>query len=344
MRNSKNRMFTNSLTVKHDKDLIPNSVRLENIKCPMGCSNNDSFLFSARDRIHELPGIFNVVRCNTCGLMRTNPRPTPVTIGYYYTDEYGPFRGTRINEEVSGNYKLKTKIIASLKKVIAFKTNTIPELTPGRLLEIGCASGSFLYKMQKRNWFVQGIEPSTTACQNARKHGINVFNGSVESAPAPEQPYDLIVGWMVLEHLHDPVGALKLLNKWSKPGGWIVLSVPNADCMEFRLFRHEWYALQLPTHLYHFTPTTLKNLLFKCGWKTEKIIHQRNISNLIASCGYWMQDRKIMPFIADWMTRFPEKQVWLHALFYPISAALGAFGQTGRMTIWARNIKEPVQL
>lgn len=322
--------------MKKDKNSLPISVRLENVKCPMGCSNNDSFLFSGRDRIHGLAGQFNVVRCETCGLIRTNPRPTPDTIGYYYPDEYGPYYGTKIKQEVRENSKFKIKMITSLKKLISFNTNAIPNLPPGRLLEIGCASGAFLYKMQTRNWFVQGIELSTTACQNARHHGIDVFNGSVESAPAPEYPYDLIVGWMVLEHLHDPVGALKLLNSWSKPGGWIVLSVPNAESIEFRLFKQRWYALHLPAHLYHFTPNTLNNLLAECGWKTERIIHHRIVSNLIASCGYWMQDRNILSGMADWMAEFPEKQAYLHALFYPLSTLLSAFGQTGRMTIWAR--------
>ena len=328
------------LSFNSDVSKIPNEVCLETVQCPMGCKISDKLLFSGKDRIHGLPGQFNVVQCNTCGLIRTNPRPTPETIGFYYPDHYGPYLGTYIKDEVGPKSKVSRKVDALLKKHIVFNATVIPNLPPGRLLEIGCASGSFLYKMKKRDWIVQGIELSSSASQNARNHGISVFNGSVECAPEPDHPYDLIVGWMVLEHLHDPAKALNLLNKWSKPDGWLVLSVPNADSMEFNLFRQRWYALHLPAHLFHFTQNTLKELLARCGWETVRVFHQRSINNLIASCGYWMQDRKIFPGIAHWMAGFPEKPAYLHALAYPISLALSAIGQTGRLTLWARKKKK----
>ena len=75
---------------------------------------------------------------------------------------------------------------------------------------------------------MEGIEFSPKAAAVARALGYPVHAGSLETAPAPVEPFDLIVGWMVLEHLHDPVLALKKLNAWMKPGGWLVLSIPNA--------------------------------------------------------------------------------------------------------------------
>src|SRR3546814_19345766 len=61
-------------------------------------------------------------------------------------------------------------------------------------------------------------------------------------------PVDLIVGWMVLEHLHQPLAVLRKLRRWIQPDGWLVLSVPDAGSLEFRVFGDRWYALQLPTH------------------------------------------------------------------------------------------------
>ena len=65
----------------------------------MGCSSNDEIILASRDLLHDLPGIFTVVKCSNCGLMRTNPRPSPDTIGFYYPENYGPYVGTRVQPE-----------------------------------------------------------------------------------------------------------------------------------------------------------------------------------------------------------------------------------------------------
>ncbi len=92
--------------------------------------------------------------------------------------------------------------------------------------------------MKQRGWEEAGFEPWVYASQQASRHGYSIFNGPVESAPDPLNPYDLIVGWMVLEHLHDPVNALKKMHKWSSPSAQLVLSVPNAGALEFKLFKN----------------------------------------------------------------------------------------------------------
>src|SRR3546814_9273497 len=83
-------------------------------------------------------------------------------------------------------------------------------------------------------------------------------------------PVDLIVGWMVLEHLHQPLAVLRKLRRWIQPDGWLVLSVPDAGSLEFRVFGDRWYALQLPTHLHHFSPETLANMMTAAGWTADR--------------------------------------------------------------------------
>ena len=303
----------------------------------MGCPRSDHVLFSGHDRIHHREGEYAVVKCLTCGLMRTNQRPTADTIGYYYPDNYGPYRGTEIHSDAIDG-KILGGLVRLLKKVIQLNVNRIPDLPVGRMLEIGCASGAYLHKMNQLGWEVAGIEPSAYASRQASRHGYPIFNGPVESAPNPTKPYDLIVGWMVLEHLHDPVNALKKMHTWSASSARLVLSVPNADSFEFKWFKSRWYALHLPAHLFHFTPQTVEHLLKRGGWRVQRILHQRNVSNLIASIGYWLQDRKIFQRAASSMIQFPEAKPAIQMLLYPLSLILSAFGQTGRMTIWARKI------
>ncbi|MCG7928200.1 MAG: class I SAM-dependent methyltransferase, partial [Candidatus Thiodiazotropha taylori] len=66
------------------------TVELESKPCPLGCSPADEKVLTGHDRINNLPGEFDVVRCGNCGLLRTDPRPTPTSIGFYYPDDYSP--------------------------------------------------------------------------------------------------------------------------------------------------------------------------------------------------------------------------------------------------------------
>lgn len=309
-------------------------VIFEDVTCPIDCSKNDEIVLTGRDLLHDLPGEFTVVKCRTCGLMRTSPRPTPDTIGFYYPDDYGPYLGTQVRRgtPTSG---IKKWLKPLVKRIFNFNSMKLPSLAPGRMLEIGCASGAFLHQMAGQGWQVQGIEFSGKAAQAAAQLGYPVHAGPLETAPSPDEPFDLVVGWMVLEHLHDPVGGLKKLREWAKPGAWLALSVPNAGSLEFRLFKDKWYALQLPTHFHHFTVSTLEKVLSASGWKLEKVYHQRTLSNLIASTGYVLRDKGYAK-LGQKLIDFPERGGWVVYALYPLAWLFSVFGQTGRMTVWAR--------
>ncbi len=315
---------------------LPTEIVLEDIACPLGCSKNDETVLTGRDLLHDLPGEFTVVKCRTCGLMRTNPRPTSNTIGFYYPNDYGPYVGTRVQLAMPKPANWIKRLFRPLaKRVFNFNTSILPSLVPGRMLEVGCASGSYLHHMAGQGWQVQGVEFSEEAAQAATQLGYHVHAGALETAPQPDEPFDLIVGWMVLEHLHHPIDGLKKLREWAKPGAWLVLSIPNAMSLEFRLFKDKWYALQLPTHLHHFTSSTLEKVLSASGWKLEKVHHQRVLSNLIASTGCVLRDNGYIK-LGQKFIEFPNKSGWMVYALYPLAWLLSVFGQTGRMTVWAR--------
>lgn len=314
----------------------PKEIILEDVVCPLGCSKSDEIVLTGRDLLHGLPGEFTILKCRTCGMMRTNPRPTPEAIGFYYPDDYGPYLGTQVRQT---KHKRSTAIKQLLKpfinRLFNFNTTALPPLPPGRMLELGCASGSYLYQMAEQGWHVQGIEFSKKAAQTAAQLGYHVHAGPLETAPNPDEPFDLIVGWMVLEHLHDPLGCLKKLREWARPGAWLVLSVPNAESLEFRVFKEKWYALHLPNHLYHFTPQVLERVFKASGWKLKKIHHQRVLSNLIGSTGYVLRNKGFTK-LGQKFIDFPEGGGRWNYVLYPLARLLGVFGQTGRMTVWAR--------
>ena len=312
------------------------SINQEDVSCPLGCHRKDIYVVTGRELLHDMPGMFTVVKCSSCGLMRTNPRPSPETIGFYYPENYGPYVETRVHPGKRKSASLLKKLVSPIfRSVFNSNTTNLPAMEPGRMLELGCASGSYLHKMAAQGWQVQGIEFSENAAKAAAQLGYDVHAGPLETAPNPDEPFDLIVGWMVLEHLHDPVDCLNKLRQWAKPGAWLVLSVPNAGSFEFRIFKEKWYALQLPTHLHHFTPQTLENILQITGWKLEKVHHQRVLSNLIASTGYVLRDMGYVKMGQKFID-FPEHAGRWNYVLHPLAWLFSVFGQTGRMTVWAR--------
>ena len=78
----------------------------------------------------------------------------------------------------------------------------------GRLLDIGCATGLFLEIAASRGWVVEGVEPSASACERARRSGMLVTQGFFEDLPPPARPFDVVTMWDVLEHVPDPARAV----------------------------------------------------------------------------------------------------------------------------------------
>jgi SAM-dependent methyltransferase len=189
--------------------------------------------------------------------------------------------------------------------------------------------------MSNLGWQVEGIEFSPQAAESARQSGFQVHTGSLESVTLKSAHFDLITGWMVLEHLHEPLKSLQKLYDWAQPGACLALSVPNAASLEFKLFRSRWFALQLPNHLYHFTPSTVRRLLEEAGWEFQAVHHQRVLSSLFASIGYVLEDKGWYR-LKRWLVGQPSDKIRLYQILYPLAVIAALFGQTGRMTIWAK--------
>lgn len=312
---------------------VPEAIELEAADCPLCGPAPAARVLSGCDLLHDLPGEFTVVECGKCRMLRSDPRPTPASIGYYYPSDYGPYLGTLVASRGEGG--LKARLIALGKRIFDTKAHAIPAMAPGHLLEIGCASGSWLHYMAAQGWQVEGIEFSPEAATSARKLGYRVDAGAVETIDREEASFDLIAGWMVLEHLHRPLDVLRKLRQWVKPQGKLAISVPNAGSLERKLFGARWYALQLPTHLYHFDPASIRKLMASAGWRVTRIYHHRTLANAVASTGYWLRD-KGHHRVGQNLINFPERGGRFGALaLFPFAWLAALFGQSGRMTVWA---------
>ncbi|MBM3804355.1 MAG: class I SAM-dependent methyltransferase, partial [Acidimicrobiia bacterium] len=189
--------------------LFPQGVVLEERPCPLGCPPGDEpVVHQGHDRLHGLPGEFQVVKCQSCGLMRTDPRPVPPSMAFFYPESYRPYLSTRdFREPVRHSRGWLRQIYNG---IFSTDPKPLPQLPPGKLLEIGSASGAFLHLMSRRGWQVEGLEFSESAAKYAQSRGYQVHVGALESLSGLPHDYDLIVGWHVLEHLHDPVSSYQM--------------------------------------------------------------------------------------------------------------------------------------
>lgn len=146
-------------------------------------------------------------------------------------------------------------------------------LDGGRLLDVGCATGNFLRTMQDSpNLDLYGVEISQHAASIARdKYGLNVFTGELKAANYPENNFDIITLWDVLEHIIDPKLLLLEANRVLKDTGYLVLRIPNGRSWDARVFGKYWFGLDAPRHNYVFDKNTITQLLENSGFRVKII-------------------------------------------------------------------------
>ncbi|HAJ35756.1 MAG TPA: hypothetical protein DCL15_08695 [Chloroflexi bacterium] len=257
--------------------------------------------------------VARLVRCRACGLVYQSPRPTLAEMSEHYPPEYEPYTDPTAGYEPS----------SLLKRAYAYGTQKRTRYVTrrkhgGRLLDIGCASGTFLLGMQaQRGWQVQGVEPSAQIAEYARSvHNLDVFPGTLEEANFPDGSFDCVTMWDVLEHVHDPLGTLREISRVLKDDGILVIRVPNLASWDATLFGDAWAGLDAPRHLFVFRPETLKAMLA-----------QTNFQMIDLSCGIGGYVTFVLS-VRFWMTahRWPEKikQRVARLLYHPASRLISA--------------------
>jgi SAM-dependent methyltransferase len=258
---------------------------MERISCINGCESSDVWVTDGKDLLFGKEGVWSVVRCASCGLMRTSPRPTKNEILSYYPDQYAPYQN---DKSPTSKYTLVKTL---LKRYFDLNVDYCLEQDPGSALEIGCAAGSYLNTLRSLGWEAEGIELSSSAALKAIRNGHKVFVGHISEFPGTAKSYDLIIGWMVVEHLHDPIADLKILHAMLKDSGRLIISVPNAGSHQFSIFKSCWFPLQLPTHLFHFDKKSISLVLFRSGFEVESIKDQYIIDDIFSSVGLFLKAR-----------------------------------------------------
>jgi len=256
--------------------------KLETTNCVICKTNKYTILFENHDRLHGKDGIFNVVQCNSCGLIYLNPRPMENYIGDYYPDIYEPYNTSLENFYIKLHLSLLTSYYRNKKNFADyFKSilcqmlfNPIPIKYKGtRILDIGCGNGVFLYGLKNNDFDVYGIDMSEKAVDFAQNTlGLNnVKLSSINKLEYQDEFFDVITMNHVIEHLYNPENVIKEIDRILKKDGLLVISTPNSDSINFKLFKEYWFPLETPRHLNLFNHSTIQKLLCDFDFIIDKI-------------------------------------------------------------------------
>jgi 2-polyprenyl-3-methyl-5-hydroxy-6-metoxy-1,4-benzoquinol methylase len=247
---------------------------LELVPCPLCGGDRSELILSASDSaVCGAETVFHVVRCCRCGLHFTNPRPTPRSIGQFYSPSYRPHSG-------------QAQLRRPLRSWYPLDWLQCPESenSKPRLLDFGCGGGHFLAWMNGQGWEAVGLDVSATAVELIRNNvGVLAFDGSLPHDALEPESFDFVTMWHSLEHVHDPKRILQEARLLLLPKGRLAIATPNFDGWPRRWFGSSWYGLDLPRHLIHFGRKTLTRILDESGFRVVDVRHSRHADWLRSS-------------------------------------------------------------
>ena len=207
-------------------------------------------------------GQWTVHKCTGCGLGVLDPRPDPSKLGElyretYFIDQYDP-------GYAPGSKEMRRRLSQEGHRIRFFR----PFAGKGVVLDVGCGRGYFLAACREQGYEVKGYDVSEDAAVHVRSTlGIPVEIGDIREGIFPPGSVDVVTMWHSLEHTPDPRVYLDLAGTWLAPNGFLVVEVPNHEGLDARRKRERWEGWQLPYHFFHFTPSSLRDLLSAHGFE-----------------------------------------------------------------------------
>lgn len=203
---------------------------------------------------------FDLMECSICHLRASTPTPAPSEIGRYYASEEYISHSDSRNGLINRIYHAVRTYMLKRKKSWVIKAC---DKEKGNLLEVGAGTGHFAHFMQSHGWTVTALEPDEKARQlGAEKLAMQMQPMNILDY-LPSNSYDVITLWHVLEHVHDPAHYISRFRELLKPGGALIIAVPNYTSKDETIYKTSWAAYDVPRHLWHFSPSSMEKLLQK---------------------------------------------------------------------------------
>ena len=281
----------------------------ECVACALCGSRDHRPVLTGRDVRRRVPGDYSLVRCNDCGLVFVNPRPTRAAIERYYPPNYAPHAPGAPSRAEAIYYRLFRRV----------------GVAPGaRVLDVGCGGGKFLLFLRERGYRVAGVEPNAAVARALRERfDLETHAGEIAEAGLPDGAFDVVTFWWVLEHTHEPLEALRQAHRVLRPGGRVVVALQNFASLGRLTFGRDWHHIDIPGHLYQFEPRSLARALEEAGFRVLRMRQDLLAKDFAPSLGYRLGLKDSL----DW---------WLpNLLALPFDVAAWAARRSGLITAWA---------
>ena len=310
------------------------NVEYEDVACNFCGSTSYEIIYkNCKDLLHKFPGKFNIVRCKNCGLVYLTPRPKKEFISLYYPENYISYQTCLLKEDYhKASFKEKLH-----HRVTMFEDNRRISLIDRHfkinredlVLDFGCGKATTLYNLKRKyKCKVVGIdfslESGTYVVNNLK---IPFILANPEQQILKPESCQLITMWHYLEHSYNPDLVIQNAYRYLKRGGGLLIEVPNFDSIERKIFRKHWFSLDVPRHLYYFTPRTISQYLEKYNFKVMEI-HYRFTGLLLSSVLFSLRINPFKYFINP-------VALFINIFISPIELILTRLKTSGVITVYA---------
>jgi SAM-dependent methyltransferase len=253
--------------------------------CPLCDSSDQEYVGLGHDTRFGIPEEYQIMKCRSCRHVYTSNPPTPQEMAYLYERYYdlATTEGEGASRRISPLQQAKryrNSLLYRLWRILDGHVDLFRFLKPGPTLDVGCYTGYDLPLLAELGCIPYGLEPNPSAAEAARRFGYEVFCGTIQESPWPDEFFENIILSQVLEHLYDPISDLKKLFALLRPGGRMLIACPHVDSVYRKLFRMRWAHWHLPFHLHHFSKSSLRFIARKVGLRVRKLY--------TTTPGYWI--------------------------------------------------------
>ncbi len=225
--------------------------------CPLCFSSSIHKALTAKD--HTVSGeSFEIWHCDKCTGRFTQNIPDQQSMDrYYQSGDYISHSDTTKGLVNQLYHAVRKRTLSSKRKLVQGYTG----LKRGTVLDIGSGTGAFLKEMKLEGWEISGVEPD----RGARNKAIELYQLRIDTPEHlhhyPENSFDALTLWHVLEHVHDLHNKLQQFRNLIRNKGKLFIAVPNYTSYDAEVYGKNWAAYDVPRHLYHFSPEAMQKLL-----------------------------------------------------------------------------------
>ena len=228
-----------------------------------------------------------IVKCLNCGTIYINPRDE----WRHLRENYEKLTEKEYMEEEDNRRHTFNKKITYLNRFIH----------GGKILDVGCQAGLFLSVCKNYGWETYGVEVSPITALYAREnYGLNIVTGTLEEAHFPEQYFDAVTMFDVLEHLSSPKETILEVNRILKKNGYLLFSTPNIDSVFSRILKRRWHAV-IRSHLFYFSKKSVFKLLQSSGFRVIQIKNNARVFRLKYAVSKLKQLNRSIYTLADYI-------------------------------------------